>query len=237
MAYGGNRDTFRFAELYAYLSEQLEIKKTALSWHLEAMMKDGIVAKVGRGIYKILPANCRPKQAYQPETSLKAKNVYKEIRAAFPYIDVSVFCGDFLARLQHHISTNHAIYVEVSRDATEPVFHHLKGMGLPAYHRPDAEFVYENIDLREECFIVKPLVSESPLMEADGVATPRLEKILVDVFCDSDLSYLQGAEAFRIVANAVSLFDVNRSTLMRYASRRNVKGIIETAVNQSDQYD
>ena len=46
--------------------------------------------------------------------------------------------------------------------------------------------------------IVKPLISESPLLDFKGVKTPRLEKILVDIYCDDDLDYLHGNEWSRI---------------------------------------
>ena len=70
----------------------------------------------------------------------------------------------------------------------------LKQEGYTAYLNPSKDFVYDNIDLSKEAVIVKPLISESPLLDFKGVRTPHLEKILVDIYCDDDLDYLHGSE-------------------------------------------
>jgi len=42
----------------------------------------------------------------------------------------------------------------------------LKENNKDVYRQPDAVFMNDYIDLREPCIIVKPLVTESPLAEA-----------------------------------------------------------------------
>ncbi|WP_280120138.1 DUF6577 family protein [Sangeribacter muris] len=58
--------------------------------------------------------------------------------------------------------------MEVDRDAMESVFHTLKQEGYTAYLNPSKDFVYDNIDLAKEAVIVKPLISESPLVYFKG---------------------------------------------------------------------
>lgn len=237
LAYCKNRGTFRFADLFSRLSTESNITKPALAWHLNGLVEDGHVLKIGRGVYEMRKTGDSSKQAYRPAISPEMKKAYETVSGAFPCVESCVFDGSFLATLQHHISVNRAIYIEVSRDAVEAVFHHLKKEGFVAYLRPDKEFVYDHIDLSSECVIVKPMVSESPLIESDGVKTPRLEKVLVDIFCDDDFEYLHGAESFRIFSNAASLYAINYSTLMRYASRRNAKRTMDSAIKQMNDYD
>lgn len=234
MTYAENRESFRFADLLSYLNGMINISKVTLSWYLREMVKDNILFKLGRGIY-----TSRRHQAtcYTPRLRDKVIKIGKLIAGAFPFISISVFDGQVLADLQHHISSNNLIYIEVEREAMESVFHWLKGKGYKAYLNPNKDFVYDNIDISKEAVIVKPLISESPLTEIRGISTPRIEKILVDLMCDDDMDYLHGSEWHYILNHVMNTYFVNRSTLLRYASRRNAKDKIGKALENLNTYD
>ncbi len=234
MMYAGNRESFRFADLLSYLNSIINISKVTLSWYLREMVKDNLLFKLGRGIY-----TSRKHQLtdYTPRLRDKAIRIGKLISGAFSFIKISVFDGQVLADFQHHISSNNLIYVEVERDAMESVFHWLKGEGCKVYLNPNKDFVYDNIDISKDAIIVKPLISESPLTEIRGILTPRIEKILVDVLCDDDLDYLHGSEWYYILEHVMNTYSVNRSTLLRYASRRNAKDKIAKALENMNFYD
>ena len=234
MTYAENRESFRFADLLSYLNSIINISKVTLSWYLREMVNDNILFKLGRGIY-----TSRQQQAvcYAPRLRDKAIKIGKLIAGAFPFIKTSVFDGQVLADFQHHISSNNLIYIEVDREAMESVFHWLKGEGYAAYLNPNKDFVYDNIDVSKDALIVKPLISESPLTEIRGVQTPRIEKILVDILCDDDMDYLHGSEWYYIFDHIINTYSVNRSALLRYASRRNAKDKIENALENLNAYD
>lgn len=234
MTYAENRDSFRFSDLLLHLNSFITISKVTLSWYLREMVKDNILFKLGRGIYTSRQhhASC-----YTPRLRDKVIKLGKLISKAFPFIRFSVFDGQVLADFQHHISSNNLIYVEVERETMESVFHWLKSEGYKAYLNPNKDFVYDNIDISKEAVIVKPLISESPLTEIRGISTPRIEKILVDILCDDDLDYLHGSEWQYILNHVMNTYSVNRSTLLRYASRRNAKDRIEKALEKLNNYD
>lgn len=234
MTYAENRESFRFADLLSYLNGMINISKVTLSWYLREMVKDNILFKLGRGIY-----TSRRHQAtcYTPRLRDKVIKIGKLIAGAFPFISISVFDGQVLADLQHHISSNNLIYIEVEREAMESVFHWLKGKGYKAYLNPNKDFVYDNIDISKGAVIVKPLISESPLTEIRGISTPRIEKILVDLMCDDDMDYLHGSEWHYILNHVMNTYSVNRSTLLRYASRRNAKDKIGKALENLNTHD
>ena len=235
LSYAANRESFRFAELLSYLNGLFEISKVTLSWYLKEMVKENALFKLGRGIYTAKRVGT---QEYSPRLSRKAIHTGKALAKEFPFITISVFDGSVLADFQHHLSTNNIHYIEVDRDAMEAVFHSLRQKGLSAYLNPSKDFVYNNIDLGKEAYIVKPLVSESPLTEVSGVKTPRLEKIIVDVLCDEDMDYLHGSEWHRMFGNANEKFAINRTMMLRYASRRNAKEAVEKAIdNLGNNYD
>jgi len=234
MTYAENRESFRFADLLSYLNGIINISKVTLSWYLREMVKNNILFKLGRGIY-----TSRRHQAtcYTPRLRDKAIKIGKLIAGAFPFIKISVFDGQVLADFQHHISSNNLIYIEAEREAIESVFHWLKSERYTAYLHPNKEFVYDNIDISKEAVIVKPLISESPLIEIRGISTPRIEKILVDILCDGDMDYLHGSEWHYILDHVINTYSVNRSTLLRYASRRNAKDKIVKALENLNTHD
>lgn len=232
--YAESRNSFKFSDLLNYMNDVARISKGTLSWHLREMVKDCILFKLGRGIYT---RHTQKIVEYKPRIRRKGVSLYKKIIREFPFISVSVFDGQVLADFQQHLSTNNIIYVEVDRDATEAVFHFLKKLGETVFLDPSNDFVYDNIDLSKDAIIVKPLVTEAPLKEYDGIKTSSLEKIIVDIFCDDDLDYLHGAEWSHIFENAFNMYPINRTTMLRYASRRNVKAQIENKLNDLSNHD
>lgn len=232
LQYAESRDTFRFTDLLAYLNSLFEISKVTLSWYLRQLVKESILFKLGRGIYT---SHGKALTEYEPHISRKGEKISKDLKRTYPLVDFSIFDGENLAIFQHHHSTNNSIYVEVERDAMEAVFHFLKKEGYKVFLNPSKDFVYDNIDLAEENVIVKPLVTESPLTNYNGVKTPRIEKILVDVFCDDDFDYLQGMEWRYMMEYAFSQFAVNRTAMLRYASRRNAKDKVSETIKEIDE--
>ena len=65
----------------------------------------------------------------------------------------------------------------------------------------------------------------------NGIVTEE-EKLLVDIRCDADFDYRGGGEAFRMLENAVSLYMVNRTKLLRYAGRRHCREEFENDLDQ-----
>ena len=80
--------------------------------------------------------------------------------------------------------------------------------------------------------LIKNLVSEAPLQKVDDIPVSTLEKMLVDIYCDPDFSYLQGSEYARIAENAMTIFNINKTKLLRYAKRRGVKEELERIYNE-----
>ena len=65
------------------------------------------------------------------------------------------------------------------------------------------------------------------------ILTSGMQKgYLVDIYCDQDFSYLQGSEYERIAENAMTIFNINKTKLLRYANRRGVKEELEKIYNE-----
>ena len=84
----------------------------------------------------------------------------------------------------------------------------------------------------KKAFIVKPLISEAPVQEVNGIKVPSIEKLLIDIQCDRDFFYLQGQETLYMMQNAFAHYNVNVGMLLRYASRRNIKTQVEAYIKE-----
>jgi len=141
----------------------------------------------------------------------------------FPFARICVYNGSSLSSIQHHLFANNLTYVEVSKEAVESVFGCLKSRGYQVYLSPNSYFINRYVDMTSNSVIVKPLVTEAPVVTENGVCVPTLEKLLVDIRCDDDYEYLQGLEADNMLTVAKSLYAINSSKMNRYGKRRNLR--------------
>lgn len=224
-----SRSNFTLCELADYVRQRENISDSGILWHLKKLIKEKRVSRISRGLYGNSSV-----QEFTPSIPDDVKKLYLDMKKAFPLIDVVIYCGNDISALQHHISANNTIYVEVPKEATEAVFHYLTDRKIKAYHKPSADFMNDYVDLGEKSVIVKPLTTEAPVNMIDGVCMPALEKILVDINIDADFYYLQDNETFYIMENARSLYSINVPKMLRYASRRGIKNKMQTILQNAE---
>ena len=205
------------------------ISRQSINTILARMSAAGQIERVSRGKY----STPRAQNMFAPVLSSEATLLYNDIRVKYPFAAVCVYQGDWLSHLMHHMATNNAIYIEVERDVADVVFDYLRSQGKNAYYRPDKEIMYRYVDLSAQPYIVKILTTQSPLSKIGNVPVPTLEKLLVDLYCDKDFNYLQGAEYYHIMNAAQNLYELNIPSMLRYASRRNVKEKIAKIMEES----
>jgi hypothetical protein len=114
--------------------------------------------------------------------------------------------------------------LEIDKDASASIFYFLNDKDYDVFLNPSQEIIQNYVANKREAIVIKNLITESPLQKVFNVQTPTLEKILVDVFCDSVLfSAYQGNEMNYIFENAFRKYSINTTTLFRYAQRRGKK--------------
>lgn len=227
--FASNRNSFTLCELADYVRDWEDISNSGLLWHIKKLINQNLLSRLSRGLYGKFTKN-----DFLPLLTDEMRDLYADVTDAFPLIDVLIYSGNDITSLQHHISTNNTLYLEVPKDATEAVFHYLVDKKIEAYHKPTAEFMSDYVDLGEKSVIVKALTTESPVKMIDGIRMPTLEKILVDINADQDFYYLQGDESFYIMQNALSLYSINAPKMLRYASRRGIRETMKTILNYTD---
>ncbi len=207
------------------LAREKGLAATAANWTVRKMVLDGKLARTGRGVY-----TSRVLQRFRdvPDDELMELSIM--IAEWYPSVNCCLYKGSILAPLLHHLSYNGMTYIEVEREFMGVLFHRMRGEGRKVYLKPSIDVVRDYIDMSCGGVIIKPLVSGSPLDSEDGVPMPALEKLLVDVLCDADFSYLRGGEWLYMMDNAFSTFSINVSRLLRYAGRRGKRAEITETI-------
>lgn len=232
MDYAALHPSFGLQDLYAYLDGEAGISRQTVSWYLTKLTESGQLRRIGHGQY------AKPtKQQFVIIPTDEERTLHEELKRLWPFAHFCIYNGNVISPLQHHLAANNITYIETEREATSAVFNHLRDSGRTAYLRPTRDLIYNYIDLSQPAIFVKPLITESPTQENDGVLVPTLEKLLVDLQKDQDFFYLQEAEGLNIFSNALSLYTINESRLLRYASRRGIRKEIETIIQSINSND
>jgi len=66
----------------------------------------------------------------------------------------------------------------------------------------------------------------------NGFNTPTIEKIMVDVVRDVEFEFMQGSEVSNFYKNVIEQHSINNRKLMRYASRRGRRQLVENLINK-----
>ena len=232
MEFAGMHPYFGLQDLYAHLDGEADISRQTISWYLTKLIESGQLRRIGHGKY-----SKADKQQFAIVPTEEQRSLNEMLKQHWPYAHFCIYNGDVISPLQHLLSANNITYIETEREATSAVFNHLRDEGRTAYLRPTRELMYNYIDLSQPAIFVKPLITESPVQESNGVLVPTLEKLLVDLQKDADFFYLQETEGVNIFRNAMSLYTINESRLLRYASRRGLRKEIETIIKSINSND
>ena len=218
LAYAAAHQQFTVDEILHDIGEQWTATKQTMAWKVSELARAGSLSRVANGVYAL-----STKHTYLPELSRQAKAVGKFLQAKFPLLTFCMYESSHISPLQHHLAYTNTIFVETAREGTEIVFHTLADKYKQVFLAPTEVEMNRYLDQSKQNIFVKPLISEAPLLGKEVIKVPTIEKVLIDIYCDKDFYYLQGAEYDYIWDNARSLYNINRSTLLRYAARRGVR--------------
>lgn len=213
-------------ELFSSLLDvEPDLKYSTFKWRVYSLREEGLIKNVGRGLYSIggdLPVFHAPAN----RKNLLMNNYIKEL---FPYVDFSIWNTRWLSDYMLHQPMNYITLLDVDPDASSSVFNKLKSRweNTTVLYRPTAEEFDRYAVGVENLVIVKDLISEAPIEQANGVSSPTLEKIIVDLFTEKDIfAAFSGRELFTIFNELDSQYSISRTKLLRYAQRRSAQELL-----------
>ena len=220
---------FTRRELIANLKSENQIGSPGtLSEQLNRLLKSGQLIRIERGVYK-LPDDAR--KDFSVVCSEEMRKINQQIKTQFPFVDYCLWSASTLIPYLHHIPNLNLLFVDVEREVVESVFNLLNVDSSKRVFLMPTLTDFERYISTNDAIIIRPLISESPLQLVEGINTPTLEKILVDIVGDVEFSFLQGSEINYVYTTIFERHSVNKNKLLRYATRRGRKEEVEQLLN------
>ena len=210
--YAFTHKLFTRKELIANLMSEDQIASPGtLSEQLNRLLKSGQLIRVQRGIYK-LPDDAR--KDFSVVCSEEIRQINQQIKKQFPFVGYCLWPASTLIPYMHHIPNVNFLFVDVEREVAESVFNFLK---VDSHKRvfllPSLNDIERYISTND-AIIIRPLISESPLQLVEGINTPTIEKVLVDIVGDVEFSFLQGSEINYVYTTIFERHNVNKNKLL-----------------------
>lgn len=227
--YFKDRESFTTSDVFDYFAQtDPGIKRTTANWRTYELVRQDSLKRIGRGMFALGHADC-----FLPHLTKKQQAISGRIKKQFPLITFCCWHTSALKEFFQHVAVYDFLLVEAEREAVDAVFHFVKETHKNTFKEP-SRVIIENFVLDgRDAVIVKSLVSEAPLQEANASTLPTIEKILVDLVADSEIFFfLQGHELLNIFESALGKYTVNTDRLLRYAKRRNKKEELQKILTQ-----
>ena len=211
------------------VGKQTAIKTRAVDLQIGRLIASGILIRKRPGEYQLAKNNLPEFVLQLSETE---REIYQKLKLQFPFLDMCIWSPRVLTSFMLHVPNVGYTFVDVEKDGMEAVFHALQNMNLGRniLIAPTAREC-ERYLTGSDAIVVRQLIGQSPLTDVDGCVVPRIEKILVDAVGDNELFYTSDSEIYYIFEDVCNRVNVNKSKLMRYASRRNRKEQVERIIN------
>lgn len=215
----GERNSFSQDELHEFYKEfESDLKRSTLRWRIYELKNKGVLKSVKRGWYTL-----DPKKEWKPEITDELKKIYDSVRDEFPYLEFCIWTTRWLVSFSHHLPVKYLTILETERDTWISVIHYIMENSEQTLQIEPGENEQKSyLRWYNSNITVKTLTSQAPLMETESIKTPKLEKIIIDLYADNyPFEAFQGSELITIYENIFNRYSINWSTLKRYALRRN----------------
>lgn len=192
------------------------------------LKRKGIITKVDKNVYFI-----GSKPRYFPSYTKFVEKINKNINKHFPFLEnYCTWNTQWLNEFTTLQTDKYMIIVEVERGIEDALFDYLADSYKNVYIKPTRKEVDRYILTNNQSIVVKPLITNSPVIKKEYLQFPKLEKILVDLFCDSDIfAAYQGNQLLNIYINSIKKYAFNRKTLLAYAKRRRKEKRLKVFLN------
>jgi hypothetical protein len=224
-----DRESFTSNDVFDFFAQtHPDTNRATVNWRIHELVRQGSLKRVGRGIYASGKGNC-----FLPIPTKKQRLIFSRLKKQFPLITFCCWHTSALKEFFQHLAVYDFLLVEVEREAVDAVYHFVKETHKNTFKEPSREIIENFVLDGKDAVIIKSLISEAPLQEADASTLPTIEKILVDLVADAEIFFfLQGHELLNIFESALGKYTVNTDRLLRYAKRRNKREELQKILSQ-----
>lgn len=118
------------------------------------------------------------------------QKISHSFKSNFTGVTYNLWETRWLMEFTKHQAAVHMIILEADKGIIESIFYLLKDKGFKSvFLKPDRNLMEKYISEEYESIIVKPMISRSPIQKINKIPVATLEKILVDLFCDTGIFY------------------------------------------------
>ncbi len=191
------------------------VSEETLSWRIHELKSKGVLESPGRGMYRL-----SVREDFIPVFSNLSKRIAALLAKELPLVNTCIWETRWLNVWMELQPACNWTLVEAEKNALDAIFNHLTGLSKKVFLQPDRTVMELYVLSLDEAIIVKPLVSEAPLMRGGKITTAAPEKMLVDIVAEPSIFVAQQGELDRIYENAFSQVLIHQNRLLRYARRR-----------------
>ena len=212
-------------ELVALLQAEFpDAAEATLTWRIHDLKSRGLLHAAGRGQYTTQPA----KPDYLPIITSGPLRLYQKATAVLPSGTARCLTDTaWLSELLGLSSPVSFILIETEKAQLNTVYDALVELSRKVFLNPDASDVQRYVSTHDRAVVLRPLVSEAPTNDMEGVIASSLEKLLVDAIVYTDLYANLQPHLPTLFYNVRSQFSLNESRIRRYARRRDRLNEIE----------
>lgn len=214
-----SKESFTRGELFAFYKQyEPDLKEGTLGWRIYELKQKHIIKDVKKGVYTL-----ESKQSFKPEPDKTILKIARALENSFNHHAYNIWNTAWLNEVTELQATSFLVILEVDKDSVETVFYAMKDKGFSnIYLKPDKKIIETYISELKEAIVVRPMISRAPVRKLKNVMIPRIEKILVDLYCDDELLFaFQGNQLVKIFKECFEKYLINFSTMLNYARRRN----------------
>lgn len=186
-----------------------------LTWRIHDLKEKGVLESPGRGMYRLAT-----QEDFTPVFSNLSKRIATMLARELPLVNVCIWETRWLNAWMELQPAYNWTLVEAERDTLDAIFNHLTGLSKKVFLQPNRTIMELYVLSLNEAVIVKPLISEAPLIWEGKITTAAPEKILVDIVAEPDIFVGQQGELEHIFENIFPQILIHQNRLLRYARRR-----------------
>ncbi|MDO8999841.1 MAG: hypothetical protein Q7W45_08760 [Bacteroidota bacterium] len=214
------REPFSKEELRGFFSKKgIDLSNENLDVRINRLKAKGIIVNVGRGWYRT-----NDKKIFEPGLTPTLKKISSLLKKEFPYLNYALWSTNWLNELTTLQLFRNIYIIEVEAGSEDAVFRTIKESFPHTTFLDPKETEWENYKTeRSENIIIKTMISESPKVKYRTMSITKLEKIMVDLYCDKLLRTIFSGELANIYMEVCKNYVLNFTTLLSYAGRRGKK--------------